>query len=265
MGENVFYLIPGRSVVSLHSSDDPAETSWRGRSELLAPSTQLLSSGKQTNKRSRPALNGASLGYEISLKPLRFTVTKWWFSNSSGLKSNLWQSDDDHTVILISSILRPLPTALIRTFTCCSATETPTPWSRLCLAPRRQRRWRASSIPRTSPSSRIAACLTAHVRRSVWGWGGSPPVFLTHADWFRLFLLCAGNGGYQTVHREAAPAHQGRVKAGVRGRRLQPSDCFWTSSEAPRDASVHAFTVTTARRCRRRRGRGRRGPAESWT
>lgn len=86
------------------------------------------------------------------------------------------------------------------------------------------------------------------------GRGGSPPVFLTHADWFRPFLLCAGNGGYQAVHREAAPAHQGRVKAGVRGRRSPPSDCFWASSEAPWDASVHAFKVTTARRCRRHRG-----------
>lgn len=69
MGENVLYLIPGRSVVSLHSFDDPAETSWRGRSELLAPSTQLLPSGK-------PALNGVSLGYEIGLKLLRFAATK---------------------------------------------------------------------------------------------------------------------------------------------------------------------------------------------
>lgn len=189
-----------------------------------------------------PTLNVLSHRYEISLRLLHFTVTKKRFSNISQLKRNLWQWDDNHAVILISSILRPHPAVLIRTFTCCSATETPTLWFHLCLAPTRQKKWRASSILLTSLSRRIAACLTVHVRRWVWGCvcvcicvGGSEGSHTSVSVTFWLFSACcvgAGNGGYQTLHREAASAPQGWVNSEVRGRHSEPSDCFWTSSEA---------------------------------
>lgn len=190
-----------------------------------------------------PPLNVLSDSYEISLKPLHFTVTKWRFSNVSQLKLTLWQWDDNNSVILISSILRPPPTVLIRTCTCCSATETLTPWFRLCLAPRRLKKWRVLSIPQTSLSRRIAACLTAHVRRSVLGRGqrGVAPLSLSHSDCFLPVFVGAGNGGYQTVHWEAASASQRWVNSEVSESLLRTIRLFfWTSSAALWDVNSTA-------------------------
>lgn len=252
------HLIPGRSIVPIHSFDNPAETSWSGRPELLAPSTQLFSPGK--------TLNILSDGNEISLKTLTFTVGKRWSSNISQLKSNLWQSDDDHTVILISSILRPLPTVLIRTFTCCSATETPTPWFRLCLASRRQRRWRASSIPRTSPSSRTVACLTARVRRSACGreegqTSGSVTCWLFSACFYLHRKWWISNGSSRSSFHPS-----GTSERRSRGSPLTTTRLFldFQRGSAGRKRP-HFLAVITGQHCRCQRGQGGRWPAESWT
>ena len=137
----------------------------------------LRNSFTQVSKKKQPKTNVANITCSFTQlwnepKPLHFTVTKWRFSNIAQLKRNLWQGDNNYAIILISSIPRPPPTVLIRTFTCCSATETLTPWFHLFLAPRQQRKWNASSVPLTSLSRRITACLTVHVRRSVIGGGG---------------------------------------------------------------------------------------------
>lgn len=71
---------------------------------------------------------------------------------------------------------------------------------------------------------------------------------------FLPVCVCAGNCGYQTVHREAASAPQRWVNSEVRGRHSEPSDCFWTSSRAWWDVSVHTFKVTTVPRCWSHRG-----------
>lgn len=187
-------------------------------------------------------------------------MTKWRFSNVSQLKLNLWQWDDNNTVILISSILRPPPTVLIRTCTCCSATETLTPWFRLCLVPRRLKKWRVLSIPQTSLSRRIAACLTAHVRRSVWGRGqrGVTPLSLSHSDCFLPVFVGAGNGGYQTVHWEAASAPQRWVNSEVRESLLRTIGLFFGLP------ARLCGMWTVPRRCSRR-GRGWRLPRQTWT
>lgn len=212
-----------------------------------------------------PPLNVLSDSYEISLKPLHFTVTKWRFSNVSQLKLTLWQWDDNNSVILISSILRPPPTVLIRTCTCCSATETLTPWFRLCLAPRRLKKWRVLSIPQTSPSRRIAACLTAHVRRSVWGRGvgdGSKGSRTAVSVIFWLFSACfcrrrkwwISNGSLRSSFRPSEMSE-------FRGQRV-----------AAQNHQVVFFGLparlcgmwTGPRRCSRR-GRGWRLPRQTWT
>lgn len=180
-----------------------------------------------------PPLNVLSDSYEISLKPLRFTVTKWRFSNVSQLKLNLWQWDDNNTVILISSILRPPPTVLIRTCTCCNATETPTPWFRLCLAPRRLTKWRVLSIPQTSLSRRIAACLTAHVRRSVWERGvgegskGSHTTVSCHIlTVFCLFLSAQEMVDIKRFIEKQLPPLRDEWLQRSASRRSEPSGCF---------------------------------------
>lgn len=46
-------FFPGWSVVSLHGFDKSAEARWSGRSELLAPSPQLLPSGRKNTTHAR--------------------------------------------------------------------------------------------------------------------------------------------------------------------------------------------------------------------
>lgn len=116
----------------------------------------------------------------------------------------------------VSSILRPLLTALTRTCMSCSATGTRILWSPLFLAPRRPRRWRPSSIHPTSPSSPTGVSFTALVPRS-----SQAETFCSHArtsafhrDGWCWFVLHTGNGGRQEIHREAPSSHQRRVDSG---------------------------------------------------